>query len=686
MSRKAHSAERGSVCGDDCRYRALYEGSQRSLLDMATRQAGAVSRIGRLRNQLILAAKRAFPRPFAEAEASLGRRFADASDEILVAYLESFLGHSVLALNSGETSGLDALRAALTARAIAVPDSADLNEWAQAVERCGPTDLSLVSPPAPAPAVAPRVSHHVVSDPFASLESLFDDTQPTPEQPILAESAGSSQPLAQAPQETPAPELASSQPDSELSGAALEDLFGPDPLADWTDPADKEPEEPEAIASNTVTPKIKAEEPGDEEPGDIFSNTIADTFDNDVFDHDTDSNGFEPAIGDNFEASFDAAFDNAFDDAEPEPDDAAANSTATTDTTPATAPAPVTQGPPVGNDAPSTLTSSVHAEVVEPESSAQIPTPAATPWTATLDQASTPDKDTSASAAETTEPVESPESPAQTPTPRWAPRPALKPQLLPKPTRANSRRSGRDRVSRSTPPDSSPDIPIDTPDTPPVELTDEVRQQLIALSALPRPVFTSDLASQIGSDDIVDAWQREWQAGDLNVRFVLPKPRDRNRGALVVPQGYLATASNEFQRSWWAPCVEMFRGAKLYQLGIFFHRFGSSTVSHVVGPEIVLVRLSTPNGLVGVIVVVGQNLAEGGATRQQLCETVETILAERVVQVAVLATNAEQVAAISDLVELESRNRNWQPTAPVTLSKSWEYAAGTGTALPLLGM
>jgi hypothetical protein len=59
---------------------------------------------------------------------------------------------------------------------------------------------------------------------------------------------------------------------------------------------------------------------------------------------------------------------------------------------------------------------------------------------------------------------------------------------------------------------------------------------------------------------------------------------------------------------------------------------------------------------------------------------------ERLVQIAVLTTNAELTDSIAAVISEEATLRKWAPTAPVTLSKSWDFTYGTSAALPLLGV
>jgi hypothetical protein len=132
--------------------------------------------------------------------------------------------------------------------------------------------------------------------------------------------------------------------------------------------------------------------------------------------------------------------------------------------------------------------------------------------------------------------------------------------------------------------------------------------------------------------------------------------------------------------------MEAYRGARIYELGVFFHRFGEQVISFESDGEVVSVRMSLPSGLTGAVLVAGQDLAAGGATRSSLCGVLERLLQDRLVHIAVLVLNAEQFEAVANVLESEARTRGWKASMPVTLSRSWEYVDGTGTAVPLLGV
>ena len=79
------------LCGESCRYRGLYEGTQASLSDMAAKQAAALGRIGRLRSGVIAVMRAANPRAFAAIEQSNSRRVADADDAFVIACVEHLM-------------------------------------------------------------------------------------------------------------------------------------------------------------------------------------------------------------------------------------------------------------------------------------------------------------------------------------------------------------------------------------------------------------------------------------------------------------------------------------------------------------------------------------------------------------------------------------------------------------------
>lgn len=565
------------LCDENCKYRRLYEGSQRSLTEMASRQAQAVSRVGRLRNQLVLAAKRAFPRAFGEAERSMGKRMSEVTDEILVAYLENFMGTSILA---EEPEGVAELRQALNGLGVFVPAGADLKEWAEAIRRHG----DVVVPggeqrtrPMPAPAVVPARTA----------------------QPLLRNR-----------------DLLAVVPKEDFD---LDDLFEPVPAGAGSVPAADTAGTPDGAMTASLSAGSVEPHPFEE------TQQLSDAFDTeDTFDV-ADVFGGESIPGG--EQTETAAEDFVFEDSTLE------------DSSPESATLGESTVVPDANPAPAAV---VEADTVAPQ-------------------------------------------PAL---PAWATGKTVKPQLFPTAAAgAKPAKRARKQVrTRATAPDVPEAGTTNDPDTGSAILTEDIRAQLMAAIAVPRPVFTSDLAAIVGGDEIVSAWRDDLQSGDLTVRFVLPKPRHRARGSLVIPQATLAGSDSNFSRSHWARCMEAYRGARIYEMGVFFHRFVEQVISFESDGETVAVRMSLPNGLTGAVLVAGQDLAEGGATRVSITGALDRLLRDRLVHVAVLVLNAEQFEAVRAAVEEEAKSRTWAANMPVTLSRSWEYVDGTGTAIPLLGV
>jgi hypothetical protein len=206
------SVKRGhSLCGKDCSYRRLYEGSQASLSDMSAQQAAALNRVARLRQGVISALKQNFPVQFGEAERRQGKRMSSVEDEVLLANLDWLVSAPVRPTAATVTlpPGLADLRAALTELGVAVPEGNDLAAWAAAVASYrpagpattgGPVGDDPPPPPAQSPVPQPepaptrrRTGQRPLARPSAAdippppEEELFlggDEPPPPPEEPV----------------------------------------------------------------------------------------------------------------------------------------------------------------------------------------------------------------------------------------------------------------------------------------------------------------------------------------------------------------------------------------------------------------------------------------------------------------------------------------------------------------------
>jgi hypothetical protein len=236
----------------------------------------------------------------------------------------------------------------------------------------------------------------------------------------------------------------------------------------------------------------------------------------------------------------------------------------------------------------------------------------------------------------------------------------------------------------ATPGESSIDVPV--LEGPGGALTDLLRDQLRAAVAVPRPVFAADLVAMVRSADVVAEWEDEEMGSEHRSTYVIsPKSRHKLRGSLMFPKNYFEDAPAEFRNSLWARCLPLYTGARLYEIGVVLHKFNEDVVSYEATPSILVLRLALPQGLVGVVMLLDGDLSEGSVARKEFVAQLESFTRERLVQVAVLTYLADNLEIIAAVVEEEAEKQHWAPAFPVTLSRSWEFASSTGTALPLLG-
>jgi hypothetical protein len=263
----------------------------------------------------------------------------------------------------------------------------------------------------------------------------------------------------------------------------------------------------------------------------------------------------------------------------------------------------------------------------------------------------------------------------------------LRPELFPvvRPTKTNRRGTKTPRARAERPDPHLLDIPIDYPDT--SELSLETRQKLLASCLIPRPVFTSDLLSVAGSNDVVSSWEAELRADPATspVRFLAAKGRHRLRGSLVIPVSEAREIAKGTRLPWWSDCVSLYRGSRLYELGVVLHRVGEEIVAARFDENVAVLRLSSPRGLVGVVVVFDTNINEEPA-RIALRESIEQLLKERLTLIAVL-TSAGEAIALTNLTETVASlalSEQWSRNIPVIAARSWEFADDRGSTAHLV--
>lgn len=626
---------------ENCTYRRLYEGSQVSLADMAARQGQALSRVGRLRSSIVTALRRNFPSLAGQAEAQTGRRLADVDDEILLAYLDAFIASDGVRFPYAVVS---ALREALSAQGLTVLGD-DIADWPNQIARqtrprpARPTRS--YTPPQPAPTVENPVP----------LGQLFSPAGPATQEPRPR---------------GPLPRLAQTHP----------------PVADVAPHVPLQPETPpvEPVVPTQPTPDVQHEPLGPvprNRPGRRKdARRGADSTGNEASTAATTPVVTETAVPlpGNPHTRDDASGDGGT-TVEATPTEPDAQATAQTSEAPSGGSAPASAEPmsipdlwegALGDAVPTTdrwSPSPVRARSSVDYRAA--PPPAVDPLPAASAAATHPDGDAST-------PLEVIHEP-------------LRPQLVPQQnTAARKRRAGKQLRTQAQAPDGELrlDVPIPQAPAAPLTLDDGMTQALLAAASIPRPVFTRDLVAIAGTPEIVDAWESVCRADPVNypVRFIAPKSRHRMRGSLVFTEAKSGSGG-----SWWPRCVEAYRGARLYELGVLLNRVGDEIVSVKFHTDTAVMRLNTPRGLVGILIVMDSRLEPGEPVREELGEGLSELLSERLSLIAVLTTNAEQgsLESLISSIGTLAQEHGWQPTAPVVAARSWEYADDRGTTAVL---
>jgi hypothetical protein len=166
--------------GDSCLYKKMYEGSQKSLTDMSSRQSNSLTRLGRFRSGIVSVIRRAFPSEARMAESSMGKRLIDLDDEILLNFIERL---TTDAARRDEKLALKAIGSILANHGFPIDINKPPVEWLSSIT----LHLQNIIPPQPS-----------LSDLFDSSDSPSEEVSPknfkdltpsinTPTEPQLVE-------------------------------------------------------------------------------------------------------------------------------------------------------------------------------------------------------------------------------------------------------------------------------------------------------------------------------------------------------------------------------------------------------------------------------------------------------------------------------------------------------------------
>lgn len=223
------------------------------------------------------------------------------------------------------------------------------------------------------------------------------------------------------------------------------------------------------------------------------------------------------------------------------------------------------------------------------------------------------------------------------------------------------------------------------------ELTDELRDKLMAVVCTPRPVFTSDLVAMVDSVDLISQWEKEQftQGGTSKLRFVQPKSRHKARGSLLIPADQsLRDEAPGFRGSEWDQALDApnLTGAKIYELGILLHTMLDKIVTFDIGTSTVELRVNQPQGVVGIIQMLEPDVREGTEARAEL-ETRLKVLAKSRLSLLAVCTQAAGPKPRMDLataVEAIFKDHKISPPFHVVAETSSVFAENGGaTALAI---
>lgn len=578
------------LCGESCRYRGLYEGTQASLSDMAAKQAAALGRVGRLRSGVIAVMRAANPRAFAAIEHSSSRRVADSDDAFVIACVEHLMRNG-----AGDTSSVPfgEIRAHLERLGVTLLGE-DPTAWLQQLRGLAPAAATFNRD-------APKATTTSFTDAARQrgvLQNSWDG--------VLAPVAGA------------------------LDG---QEPTLPSPLTMPDAPRDVSPVVKDTAVVEQKTQPVRASEGLDgifDAPAGGVGNGAEDIFgstDDDIF-----------SVGDDFASPGDAED--------------------------------------FGGGAPTDDNDDPFADLFDSEPSNP------------LDNAASDDEGSvgaeysfsnvaAAASEQGVSGLGAADEVGAVPAKKIVSSAPVRVELFPHQTPQRPAGTKRRKPRASALPPEAFEIPEGLI---PESLTPQRRQQLNAAATIPRPVFTGDLVQMIGDVRVVEQWEEDHRNNRGSVAFIQPKARHRQIGALVLPVGDLRKASNEFSASWWAASVERYRGAKLYELGVVGRRCADGVKGWHVDDvyPVVSLRASLGKGLVGVLIVCDDQLADGSTARTGIVSEIESLMREPLEHIYVLATGESTLDSLRDVVVEEAKRRQWKPACPVVCARSWEWADGTG--------
>jgi hypothetical protein len=232
---------------------------------------------------------------------------------------------------------------------------------------------------------------------------------------------------------------------------------------------------------------------------------------------------------------------------------------------------------------------------------------------------------------------------------------------------------------KATPRADTLDVPSELA---PGDLDPDIRNALDAAATVPLPVFSGDLQAAFG-ENATAAWEEEHKRDGTVFRFVSPKSRHRERGPLVVPQENQRSLSTDFAETPWGQCLDAYKGARLYEIGVVLHTFGSQVVAHKIDPSgyCMQLKIKQSRGIVGGVCVTANDVSENSDARAAMRRNIKELLTAGV-EMVVLAPTLDPIYDACSAAVIEDVNLlQWELTCPVVAARSWEWASGRTSVL-----
>lgn len=261
---------------------------------------------------------------------------------------------------------------------------------------------------------------------------------------------------------------------------------------------------------------------------------------------------------------------------------------------------------------------------------------------------------------------------------KMAPSQPVRVELFPNPNPSSTarKRTRRQPRTHAIPPESFQDAA-------PAAASVVSLEMLSTVVRSSRPVFTSELAEIAGSEDLFEEWKREQMTDGSTVRFIAPKARHKQRGALVIPVGAARDDLDAKGPSWWSAVLDKWRGAKLYELAVLFSKVSDTVASCHVDDHLPYVNLtlSRDRGVTGIVVLCDDDLSSLSPGHNALKEGLSDMLSKQTELTVVLVTSDkaldEAVSAASSIYKSEG----WTANSPVVVARSWEWANDSGVVV-----